>query len=176
MADWSGCDPTCNNCGQVCPTGAIRALPLAEKRIARMGLAVLDEQTCLPHAGRQPCQLCVDECEAAGYHAIEFVRVRVQTDEDGLPIEGTGYAAPVVVPDQCNGCGLCQTRCRHINVEERRLLGESAVVVVAGPGKEDRLLRGSYVALREQERRDREAARQKRRKDGDGGYLPDFLR
>ena len=25
VADWSGCETSCNNCGQVCPTGAIRA-------------------------------------------------------------------------------------------------------------------------------------------------------
>ena len=92
-ADWAGCEPSCNNCGQVCPTGAIRALPLAEKKAARMGLAVVNERTCLPHAGREACQLCVDECDAAGYHAIEFVGAGTKADENGNPI-GSGFKTP----------------------------------------------------------------------------------
>jgi ferredoxin len=32
VADWAGCESSCNACGQVCPTGAIRALPLEEKK------------------------------------------------------------------------------------------------------------------------------------------------
>ena len=74
VANWAGCESTCNNCGQVCPTGAIRALPIEEKRVVRMGLAKV-EPHCLPLDGREACQLCVDECNAAGYHAIEFIRV-----------------------------------------------------------------------------------------------------
>ena len=50
-ADWAGCESSCNACTQVCPTGAIRALPLEEKKAARMGLAIVNERTCLPHAG-----------------------------------------------------------------------------------------------------------------------------
>jgi polyferredoxin len=65
VANWAGCESTCNNCGQVCPTGAIRPLPMEEKRVARMGLAIV-QPTCLPLAGREACQLCVDECRAAG--------------------------------------------------------------------------------------------------------------
>ncbi|MCA8987459.1 MAG: 4Fe-4S binding protein, partial [Planctomycetaceae bacterium] len=75
VADWSGCSFSCNNCGQVCPTGAIRELPIEEKRVARMGLAIVNENTCLPYAGKDACQLCVDECHLAGYHAIEFLQV-----------------------------------------------------------------------------------------------------
>ena len=171
VADWSGCASSCNNCGQVCPTGAIRALPLEEKKAARMGLAIVNERTCLPFAGREECRLCVDECIAAGYHAIEFTRVGTQADEFGVPIEGTGMLAPVVQPETCVGCGLCQTRCYGINVVEKNLLDESAIIVEAGPGKEDRLLSGSYVALREAE------AQQRAQVPGsaDAGYLPDFL-
>jgi len=178
VANWSGCEPSCNNCGQVCPTGAIRALPLDEKRVARMGLAVVDKQTCLPHAGREACQLCVDDCKAAGYNAIEFVRVGTETDADGLPLEGAGFLAPVVLPGKCNGCGLCQTRCYRINAKEKGLLRESAIRVEAGAGKEDRLTKGSYVGLREQERKRREADLQKRmREEGaTDDYLPDFLK
>ena len=147
-ADWAGCEPSCNNCGQVCPTGAIRALSLAEKKAARMGLAVVNLKTCLPHVQREACQLCVDECVSAGYHAIEFMNVGTRADEEGRPIEGTGFLAPVIRPDLCVGCGLCQTRCFAINVAEKKLIPESAVIIEAGPGKEDRLMRGSYVALR----------------------------
>lgn len=147
QADWAGCESSCNACGQVCPTGAIRALPLEEKRFARMGLAIVNEQTCLPFAGKEACDLCVQECDAAGYHAIEYTQVGVEVDENGAPIEGTGYAAPAVIADLCVGCGLCQTRCYAINVKQRGVLGESAIVVEAGEGKEDRLMSGSYREL-----------------------------
>ncbi len=150
-ANWAGCESSCNACGQVCPTGAIRALPLAEKKVARMGLAIVNQQTCLPMAGREDCDLCVQECNAAGYHAIEYIQVGTEVDESGVPLEGTGMLAPVVLDDKCVGCGLCQTRCYGINVKERGLLAESAIIIEAGPGKEDRLMSGSYIELRELE-------------------------
>jgi hypothetical protein len=56
------------------------------------------------------------------------------------------------------------------NVAERGVLGESAIAIQAGPGKEDRLLRGLYIALREQEALERKEAAPK-----SGSYLPDFL-
>jgi Pyruvate/2-oxoacid:ferredoxin oxidoreductase delta subunit len=174
VANWSGCETSCNNCGQVCPTGAIRALPLEEKRVARMGLAVVDQQTCLPYALREACQLCVDECVTAGYRAIEFVRVGTQVDEAGQPIEESGFLAPVVLSDRCVGCGLCQTRCLAINGVQKRLFDEPAIRVVAGEGKEDRLLKGSYIALRRQEQ-ERAGQPARSRQAGDG-YLPESLK
>ena len=155
QADWAGCESSCNACGQVCPTGAIRALPLEEKRVARMGLAIVNETTCLPFADQEDCDLCVQECNAAGYHAIEYVQVGTQADEAGAPIEGTGRLAPAVVDHLCVGCGLCQTRCYAINVKEKQVLNQSAIIVEAGPGKEDRLMSGSYLELRRQESADR---------------------
>jgi ferredoxin len=155
VADWAGCESSCNACGQVCPTGAIRALPLEEKKVARMGLAIVNEQTCLPFAGSEECDLCVQECNAAGYHAIEFTRVLTEADENGVPIEGTGYSAPVVLAEKCVGCGLCQTRCNGINVKEKGLLTESAIIIKAGVGNEDRLMSGSYIEWRAQELKER---------------------
>lgn len=176
-ADWAGCESSCNACTQVCPTGAIRAIPLEEKKVARIGLAIVNQATCLPYAGREACQLCVDECISAGYHAIEFVRVGTEVDELGLPVEGSGFVAPVVRDDRCVGCGLCQTRCYGINVAEKGLLNRSAIIVEAGEGKEDRLMSGSYLALREAEQRKRlEASRQNEAESGGDAYLPDFLK
>ena len=179
-ANWSGCEASCNACGEVCPTGAIRALPLVEKRVARMGLAVVDLKTCLPYAGKEACQMCVDECTAAGYNAMEFVRVGVETDEQGMPVADTGFAAPIVLADKCVGCGLCQSRCFHINVEQKHLLQESAIVVFAGKGKEDRLMSGSYIDLRRKEELRREEERKKAAEAAgvqspSSDYMPDFL-
>jgi ferredoxin len=175
-ADWAGCESSCNACGQVCPTGAIRALPLEEKKVARMGLALVNQSTCLPYAGREACQLCVDECNAASYRAIEFIRVGTETDELGLPVEGSGFLAPLVRDDLCVGCGLCQTRCYGINVAEKGLLQRSAIIVEAGEGKEDRLMTGSYVAERNKRlARAAEAAEPPGESGGDA-YLPDFLK
>ncbi|HYF49916.1 MAG TPA: 4Fe-4S dicluster domain-containing protein [Planctomycetota bacterium] len=187
VANWAGCESSCNNCGQVCPTAAIRALPLEEKRVARMGLAELNLNTCLPYAGKEACQLCVDECTAAGYNALEFQRVHVETDEQGMPIEGTGYLAPVLVPANCVGCGLCQARCNIVNVKEKKTLAEPAIVIHAGAGSrpdgshiEDRLMDGSYRSLRDKENAKR-AEEQKRleqelQRGQSGEYLPDFLK
>lgn len=171
-ADWAGCESSCNRCGQVCPTGAIRALPLEEKRVVRIGLAAVDKRTCLPYAGRSACQLCADACVGAGYQAIEFVRVGTQLDATGQPIADSGFLAPVVKPDKCVGCGQCQTRCYAINVRQKGLLAGSAIRVEAGEGKEDRLRAGSYLALREAEKSN-QGKPPPSQKDG---YLPDFLR
>ena len=176
VANWAGCESSCNACTQVCPTGAIRAIPLAEKRVCHIGLAELNLQTCLPHAGKEACQLCVDECHHAGYHAIEFTRVHTEIDAAGNPVEDSGYLAPVVLADKCVGCGLCQTRCYGINVADKYLLTESAIIITAGMGKEDRMRTGSYIALREQEQSLREAEQKQNGPPAGDGYLPDFLK
>ncbi len=170
-ADWAACEPSCANCGQVCPTGAIRPLPIGEKRFARLGLAVVDRAACLPYAGRAECRHCVDQCERAGYRAIEFVRVGTEFDEQGRPIEDTGFLAPVVLADRCVGCGQCENRCFTVNVIRESLLEGSAIRVEAGDGKDDRIEAGSYAELRQ-------------RGQGDApppsppadAYLPDFLK
>lgn len=177
VANWAGCEPSCNICTQVCPTAAIRPIPMEEKRFVRLGLAEVNKQTCLPYAGKEACQLCVDECASAGYHAIEFERVHVEVDEGGAPLEDSGFVAPVVLADKCVGCGLCQTRCHVINVKEKKKLTWTAVEIFAGEGREDRLMNGSYKALREKERHQRKAEINKRQQESgaSGTYNVDFL-
>jgi ferredoxin len=177
VADWAGCEPTCNNCGQVCPTGAIRALSPAEKGAARIALAVVNERTCLPYEGREDCRMCVDECTAAGYNAIEFVRIGAEIDQDGVPIEGSGYLAPVVLTDRCVGCGLCQMRCHSINVKNKKLLQQTAIRILAGPGREDRIMKGSYLALQKERTKKQTDSHLPQRQNGPSDdYLPDFLK
>ena len=73
----------------------------------------------------------------------------MEVDDNGEPVDGTGYLAPVVLEDKCVGCGLCQTRCNVINVREKSLLSDSAIIIEAGEGKEDRLMTGSYIELKQ---------------------------
>jgi len=132
----AACHQDCNFCTQVCPTGAIRPLELSEKRRFRMGLAKIDPVLCLPHSGKEDCRRCFDECEAAGYHAIEMRTIHLDVGE--IP-EGTvsemeleemsRIDAPHVIADKCVGCGLCEYRCHSRWVTNERRLPHSAIVV-----------------------------------------------
>lgn len=133
----AGCHQDCNFCTQVCPTGAIRPLAVEQKRKTRMGLAVIDAALCLPHHGDRDCQLCFDECNAAGYRAIEMRRIALpagQIPEGAFSpdeIEDMSrIAAPFINRDACVGCGLCEYRCQSANVKQLSLLPRSAVVIV----------------------------------------------
>ncbi|OGP89582.1 MAG: hypothetical protein A2156_13820 [Deltaproteobacteria bacterium RBG_16_48_10] len=113
------CDQNCNVCGKVCPTQAIRSLPMDEKNHAKIGTAVLKKEMCLVWAQNKLCLICDEICP---YNAIVF-----------RPVEG--YRRPVVIASRCNGCGFCEQRCP--------VRGESAIVVV--PDGEIRLKEGSYI-------------------------------
>jgi ferredoxin-type protein NapF len=113
------CDQNCNACGKVCPTQAIRSLPLEERTHAKVGTAILKKELCLVWAQDKLCLICDEICP---YNAIVF-----------RPVEG--YRRPVVIASKCNGCGYCEQRCP--------VKGESAIVVVTDG--EIRLKEGSYV-------------------------------
>jgi ferredoxin len=134
----AGCHQDCNFCTQVCPTGAIRALTIDQKRATSMGLAQIDRRTCLAHAGRQDCRLCVDECDAAGYRAIELRRIELPLDDipegvfSDFELDQMSHIdAPFVDAAACVGCGLCEYRCHAALVKQEKLLSRRAVRVVA---------------------------------------------
>jgi len=91
------CEPDCNQCGRVCPTGAITPLDLAEKRWAKIGGAVVHHNLCLAWAEDKSCMVCHEVCP---YGAIEVV----QAGEFLTP-------APVVKAFKCSGCGYCEQHC-----------------------------------------------------------------
>ncbi|MGD0821946.1 MAG: 4Fe-4S binding protein [Desulfomonilia bacterium] len=91
------CDPTCNACGHVCPTEAIRPLILEEKRQAKVGNASITHQKCIAWEFGKPCLVCAEVCP---YGAISLERV------SGVPV-----AVPVVQENRCSGCGFCEYYC-----------------------------------------------------------------
>lgn len=116
---FAACEQECNVCGKVCPTQAIRSLPLEEKTHAKVGTAVLLKEMCLVWAQDKLCLICDEICP---YNAIVFRTVE-------------GYRRPFVIASRCNGCGFCEQKCP--------IHGESAIIVV--PSGEIRLKEGSYV-------------------------------
>ncbi|MCM8805269.1 MAG: 4Fe-4S dicluster domain-containing protein [Candidatus Omnitrophica bacterium] len=79
----------CQNCGIVCPTGAIRKVN-SEK--IKIGTARIFNDMCLVWTNQKECLVCLEFCPAGA----------IYTDDKGRPI---------VNPELCVGCGLCEQNC-----------------------------------------------------------------
>ena len=91
------CEPDCNVCGHVCPTRAIRDLPLAEKHWAKIGTAVVLQYRCIAWAESRRCMVCQESCP---YGAVNIIQK-----------EGLSVPVPVVNSSRCYGCGYCEQHC-----------------------------------------------------------------
>jgi polyferredoxin len=100
------CEFRCTLCGQVCPTGAIKELPLEEKIRVKIGLAMIDKGRCLPYAHATPCIVCEEVCPTPE-KAIWFEKNMVK-DRAGRE---TLMKQPRVDLELCIGCGICETMC-----------------------------------------------------------------
>ncbi len=110
------CDYGCNSCGQICPSGAIPKLTLEQKRLAVVGVAVIDRDRCLPWTHGVPCIVCEEMCPTPE-KAIRLEEVTA-TDDDGQPVV---VQRPTVIERLCIGCGICEHQCP--------LAGEAAIRV-----------------------------------------------
>ena len=100
------CEYNCTLCGQVCPTGAIPALPVAAKRREVIGKAVFDKNHCLPFARKIDCIVCEEHCPIPE-KAIRSRDVQVM----GLDGHLKTVKEPYLVEEICNGCGICENVC-----------------------------------------------------------------
>ena len=116
----AACEQQCNVCGHVCPTGAIRPLPLRDKKYAKIGTAAIDKSLCLAWEQNKKCLVCDEICP---YNAISSQFAPDHT-----------VTVPVIDENKCNGCGYCELRCP--------VIGTSAIRV--SPQGELRLASGSY--------------------------------
>ncbi len=100
------CEYRCTLCGQVCPTGAIKRLPLEEKAKVRIGLAMVDRSRCLPWAHAKPCVVCEEVCPTSK-KAIWFEDARVRDRSGKMGV----VKQPRVDLELCIGCGICEAKC-----------------------------------------------------------------
>lgn len=96
-------------CVPVCPTDAlnIKSVQNEKKELdinkAQMGVAVIDDNSCIAFWGIQ-CDACYRACPLLG----QAISVEYSKNER------TGkhaFLKPVVHPDICTGCGLCEKAC-----------------------------------------------------------------
>jgi ferredoxin len=112
------CAWSCNECGKVCPTGAIMPIDLETKRTTKIGRAYIDKNRCIPWADYKTCMVCQELCpvpqKAITFHDVEVV------SPDGATVK---LGRPEVVPERCIGCGVCENACPVVH--------ESAILVRA---------------------------------------------
>lgn len=91
------CEFNCNNCSQVCPTGAIMSTPIEKKKRLRIGTAVFYETRCIAAIYGTHCGACAEHCPTG---AVRMVMK-------------TGFKVPIpeVTEALCIGCGNCSWPC-----------------------------------------------------------------
>ena len=89
--DLGYCRPACSRCGEVCPAGAIRQVPMEEKLHTHVGRAVWHPDRCIAALDGVRCSSCERHCPVK---AIKLVK-----------------GVPVVDAMACIGCGACENLC-----------------------------------------------------------------
>jgi ferredoxin len=115
--DRAYCQFECDRCIRVCPTGALRPLPLEAKKRSRLGRSLLKIELCIVVSKGTRCGACAEHCPSG---ALTMLAPAVPRPPPGLP----GLPEPVIDEDYCIGCGACETVCpvrpeRAIHVEGR---------------------------------------------------------
>lgn len=90
------CRPECTKCSEVCPTGAIRKIDIAQKSSIQTGHAVWVKDNCVPLTDGVECGNCARHCPTGA--------ILMLTSEDHP-------ATPSVDTERCIGCGACENLC-----------------------------------------------------------------
>jgi formate hydrogenlyase subunit 6/NADH:ubiquinone oxidoreductase subunit I len=90
------CTYECTICGEVCPTGAIRPLPVEAKKLTQIGKATFIKDDCVVAVKKKDCGACAEHCPTKAVHMV--------------PYEGK-LVIPEVNQDLCIGCGACEHPC-----------------------------------------------------------------
>ena len=94
------CRPECTKCSEVCPTGAINLIDIAEKSAIHIGHAVWVKENCVPLTDGVECGNCARHCPTG---AIQMV--------NSDPNDSESPKIPVINTERCIGCGACENLC-----------------------------------------------------------------
>ena len=105
----SFCSYDCNRCSQICPTGAIQPVPLAEKQKLRIAQATINYKNCKVYQDEEPCGKCAEVCPTK---AITLIKK-------------TG--APKLKKSLCIGCGACQAICPNKTITVSPIVNQEGI-------------------------------------------------
>lgn len=89
------CNLKCTKCGEVCPTGAIKAVTEADKQKIQIGRVSLIFDYCIVFTDGTDCGACSEHCPSKAVY-----------------MEAYGHLfAPQINPEICIGCGACEYIC-----------------------------------------------------------------
>ena len=91
----SYCNFDCVECGEVCPTGAIRPMPLKAKQSVQIGKAAFVKSDCIVETKKTDCGACSEHCPTKAVRMVPYGRLLL----------------PEVHNDYCVGCGACEHAC-----------------------------------------------------------------
>lgn len=94
------CRPECTKCSEVCPTGAIRRITVADKSAIQIGHAVWIKQNCVVLTDDVECGNCARHCPT---NAILMIPSDAEK-QDSPKI-------PAINTERCIGCGACENLC-----------------------------------------------------------------
>lgn len=94
------CRPECTRCSEVCPTGAIIPITVAEKSSVQTGHAVWIKKNCIPLVDGVECGNCARHCPSG---AITMV--------NSVAGDAASPKIPAVNEAKCIGCGACENLC-----------------------------------------------------------------
>jgi MauM/NapG family ferredoxin protein len=89
----------CGECAAVCPTGALKPFDANRQGWAEsveMGIARVNKGMCYSYHGRT-CGACYQACPLAG----TAMKIGV-------------FETPIIQPEHCVGCGICEQACLHL--------------------------------------------------------------
>lgn len=90
------CTYECTICSDVCPTGALRKMPLEEKKLTQVGIAKLRLNMCEVIVKGTDCGACSEHCPTQAVHMVPYKN---------------GLTRPEVNDALCIGCGGCESIC-----------------------------------------------------------------
>lgn len=90
------CNFDCRRCGEVCPTGAITLLDLADKRLTSLGTAKFEQKRCIVETDGTDCAACSEHCPTKAVDTVPFRQ---------------NLRLPQVKEELCIGCGACEFAC-----------------------------------------------------------------
>ena len=92
----SYCNYECVVCSEVCPTGAIRIILPAPKKLSQIGKAVFVKDNCIVYTEETACGACSEHCPTKAVDMLEPHK---------------SLKAPKLNDKICIGCGACEFAC-----------------------------------------------------------------